>query len=119
MQKIPLSLAQPDMVLEKPITRENGMILVGQGTALTDALIERLTNMEIQFIVVEGHPLDLDGQGAGTSFGKRRERVTHLFRNMGDDPFMGKMKLFLDDYFVRKGAMAQAAAAAAEEEGGE
>ncbi|WP_462324548.1 hypothetical protein [Desulfoplanes sp.] len=116
MQKIPLVLAEPDMVLEKPITRDNGMILVGGGTVLTETLIERLKNMDIGSIVVQGHPLELDGGGAGTSFGRRKERLEHLFRHAGKDPFMAEVRTFLDDYFTRKGAVEQMAERGAEEE---
>ncbi len=105
MQKIPLPLAEPDMVLEKPITRDNGMVLVGPGTVLTEALIERLKNMEIPSIVVQGNPLELDGGGAGTSFGRRGKRLDHLFRHAEDDPFMHDVRMFLGEYFTRKGAV--------------
>jgi hypothetical protein len=105
MQKIPLPLAEPDMVLEKPVTRDNGMILVGQGTVLTESLIARLKNMNIASVVVQGHPLDLGSGGAGTSMGRRRERLEHLFRHVDQDPFMHGMRMFLDDYFARKGAL--------------
>ncbi|GAU09739.1 hypothetical protein [Desulfoplanes formicivorans] len=105
MQKIPLPLAEPDMVLEKPVTRENGMILVGQGTVLTESLIARLKNMGIASVVVQGHPLDLDTGGGGTSMGRRGERLEHLFRHVDQDPFMHGIRLFLNDYFTRKGAL--------------
>ncbi len=118
MQKIPLPLAEPDMVLEKPITRDNGMILVGEGTVLTEALIDRLNNMKIPSIVVQGHPLNLDGGGSSTSFGRRGKRLEHLFRQKGSDPFMRDLQGFFADYFTRKGAVekAEAAEAAAAEE---
>ncbi len=114
MQKIPLSLAEPDMVLEKPITRDNGMILVGQGTVLTEALLGRLKTMEIPFIVVQGHPLDLGDGGAGT-FGKRGKRLDHLFRHVKADPFMKSLHSFLGEYFARKGAAEGMGAANTEE----
>jgi hypothetical protein len=105
MQKIPLPLAEPEMVLEKPVIRDNGMILIGQGTVLTESLIERLKLMEIPSIVVQGHPLDLDGGGTGTSFGRRGQRLDYLFRHAGEDPFMRDVQTFLADYFTRKGAV--------------
>ena len=45
MQKIPLQLARPEMILAKPVTRENGMVLIAAGTVLTAGLISRLDNM--------------------------------------------------------------------------
>ena len=54
MQKIPLSLAQPGMKLAKPVTKSNGMAIVGSGVELTEALIDRLDGMGIDKIFVVG-----------------------------------------------------------------
>jgi hypothetical protein len=58
MQKINLEQAQAGMVLARAITNEKGITLCGEGTALTDSLIERLKKMAIQKVAVEGHPVD-------------------------------------------------------------
>ena len=111
MQKIPIGLAQDGMVLEKPVMRENGMVLVGEGTGLTSALIGRLENMGISKIVVKGEPLDLDEAGGGnTSFTKRIERLDHLFRHYTDDEWMLKVKEFVRAYYLEKAAVESASA---------
>ncbi len=52
MQKVPLSMVQPGMVLEKPVTRENGMTLIGAGTepsegaALATSVLDNLLNRD-------------------------------------------------------------------------
>ena len=58
MQKINLEQAQAGMVLARAVTNEKGITLCGEGTALTDSLIERLRKMAIQKVAVEGHPVD-------------------------------------------------------------
>jgi hypothetical protein len=104
MQKIPINLAQPGMVLEKPVLRPNGLVIVGEGTTLSDSLISRLENMGVKDIVVQGEPLDLEGMAGSTSYGKRIERLDHLFRRFNNDPWMKKVKAFLKSYYERKAA---------------
>ena len=115
MQKIPLNLAQAGMVLAKPVTRENGMVLVAEGTELSESVISRLQRMEIPQIVVKGEPLDLDDAG-GASAGKRLERLNHLFRAYEDDPWMQEVKSFFKDYFRSRAAREASADASQSEE---
>jgi hypothetical protein len=104
MQKIPIKLAEPEMILEKPVLRPNGLVIVGEGTTLTETLINRLENMGIKDIVVQGEPLDMEGMVGSTSYGKRIERLDHLFRQFTNDPWMKKVKAFLKSYYQRKAA---------------
>lgn len=61
MQRILIAQATPGMVLAKEILNPEGMVLCGAGTPLSEALIERLANMEVVDITVEGHPVNLEG----------------------------------------------------------
>ena len=64
MQKIPISLAAGGMVLARDVFRADnptGMPICGKGTPLTDSLINRLSNLGIQSIYVEGHPVWFEG----------------------------------------------------------
>ncbi|SKA94112.1 hypothetical protein SAMN02745704_02549 [Paucidesulfovibrio gracilis DSM 16080] len=114
MQKIPLELARSGMTLAQPVSRENGITIVGEGVELTDALIDRLQGMKISRVVVKGNPVQLEGGGA-SAFDQRLSRLDHLFRGYADDQWMRKVKAFLTNYFRLKAA-AQAAAEAAEVE---
>lgn len=116
MQKIPLNLAQAGMVLAKPVTRENGMVLVAEGTELSENVINRLQGMEVPQVVVKGEPLDLDDSGGGSSSGKRLERMDHLFRGHQEDPWMQEVKSFFKDYFRSRAAMEASAGASDSEE---
>ena len=65
MQKIPLMFAKAGMTLSREIFRGNspiGMPICGKGTELTDALIARFENMDVQTVHVEGHPVWEEGE---------------------------------------------------------
>ncbi len=103
MQKVPLSMVQPGMVLEKPVTRENGMTLIGAGTELTESLIQRLENMNIESVIVQGNPLaSADGKSA---YDAKIERLDYLFRQYEDDSWMKKVKAALVGHYQNKAAL--------------
>ncbi len=108
MQKIPIQRAAPDMVLAKPVTRDNGMVLVAAGTVLTEQLLSRLENMGVDQLVVEGNPLDENGGDGRELAAQKLERLEHLFRNFKDDKYMQKVKNAVGEYFIAKAAMSAA-----------
>lgn len=64
MQKIPISLAEAEMVLGRDVFKNDspaGIPICGKGTVLTTPLIMRLQNMGVQSIYVEGHPVHQEG----------------------------------------------------------
>lgn len=114
MQKIPLNLAKPGMVLAKAVSNDKGITLVKEETELTETVLERLSKMHVANVVVQGNPVDLDGV-AGNDFCQRADRMAHLFRKHGSDPYMMKLKKGLEQYFKLKAAAEAAARKAAEE----
>lgn len=54
MPKIPVSNLEPGMKLAKPVMAKNGMVMLGEGTELTATWIERVQDMGITSIFVEG-----------------------------------------------------------------
>jgi hypothetical protein len=44
------------MTLAKPITNDAGMVMLSEGSVLTDSMIRRLGAMEVNFVYVEGDP---------------------------------------------------------------
>jgi len=108
MQKIPIDLAGPGMKLAKPVTKENGMTVMAEGMELTESLIVRLKNMNIERITVQGNPVDMGGVGSGTVYAERLERLDHLFRRYGDDKWMMRVKDRMGQYFRIKAAAQEA-----------
>jgi hypothetical protein len=54
MRKISLEEAQPGQMVTRPISSAAGVVLVQPGTALTPELLNRLRNLSIDTIWVEG-----------------------------------------------------------------
>ncbi|MEN6622689.1 MAG: hypothetical protein ABFD50_14195 [Smithella sp.] len=54
MPKLPVDKLEPGMKLAKPVTAKNGMVMLGEGTELSETWIERIRDMDITSIFVEG-----------------------------------------------------------------
>jgi len=107
------------MVLARAVLRDSGQVLVGEGTELSASLVERLASMGVESITVQGHPVNLEGVGGNTSYARRIERLDHLFRKHQADPWMGRVKAHLEQYFRMKAAAEEAAANSPEEDSGQ
>lgn len=101
MQNIPIFQSQPGMILAKDVVRPdnpNGPPLCGKGVELTAPLIMRLQNMGVQSLIVEGHPLWLEGD-------KTREELLadldHRFRRLADHPRMQVIKAVYRDCIIK------------------
>lgn len=101
MQKIPLALAETEMVLAREIFRDDnpsGPPICGKGIALTESLIERLKRMGVQTITVEGHPVRMDGD-------KNPEEILlaldRRFKKVAGDPLTGTLKNIYRRYYVK------------------
>lgn len=85
MQKVPLELVRPGMILAKTITNDTGMALCGEGTELTDVIIERLKRMNVTHVTLKGHPVDM---GETKSTEQKIEEVRARFVRVHGDPLM-------------------------------
>lgn len=114
MQKIPLNLARPGMVLAKPVARADGIAVAAAGSELSEGLLDRLDGMGVTHVVVEGEPVKLDGPPGSTSFDKRLERLDFLFRRHTDNAWMAQIRKVMDHYFRMRAASSAAMAQAAQ-----
>ncbi|HMK59640.1 MAG TPA: hypothetical protein VK452_00670 [Dissulfurispiraceae bacterium] len=86
MQRMPISGLKTGMVVAKAITNDSGMVLLSEGTALTDGLIARLNRMDLQSIWIEG---------ASETAKSREEMLAELdsrFRKTENEPHMKVIK---------------------------
>jgi hypothetical protein len=98
MQKIPIHLAEPGMVLARPIISETGMQLCGEETVLTESIIARLKKMQITAIMLKGNPVD-----SGAKQVSNDECVKELnarFSKIKNDPLMDKLKAAIENALV-------------------
>ncbi|WP_320170584.1 hypothetical protein [Maridesulfovibrio sp.] len=107
MQKIPVNLAAPGMKLAKPVTRENGMVVLAEGLELTEGIINKLQSMNVERIVVQGNPVDM-GDAGNSSWAQKSERLDYLFRRYSRDKWMFRVKGFFREYFNLKAAAQKA-----------
>ena len=91
MQKIPLMQASAGMVLARDVFRNDspiGMPICGRRTVLTDALIARLDNLDIQAIYVGGHPVWEEGD---RSFEDMVRELDQRFEKVRNDPLTARL----------------------------
>lgn len=100
MQKIPLELATPEMVLAKSIKRQDGSLMAAEGEVLTEAQLKRLSLGGITHLIVRDKPVP--GYGMGYDVAGRRSRVEYLFRNHKNSIFMKTVCAFLVKHFEER-----------------
>jgi hypothetical protein len=92
MQKIPITLAVPGMILGQDIKSSedpSAMTVCGKGMQLKESLISRLREMGIQTLTVEGHPVQMDGE---SSLEDMLASLDSRFSRVSNDPLMMKIK---------------------------
>ncbi|MBA2849097.1 hypothetical protein G4V39_11035 [Thermosulfuriphilus ammonigenes] len=100
MQKIPISLAREGMILAKEVTDSAGRVLCGPGTELSQRLLDRLANMGVQFVVVEGHPVAMPGE---KSLEERLAELERRFEKVAGDPVLAMLKEVIQETMMEKG----------------
>ena len=90
MQKVPINLAAPGMILAKPVTNEKGMPLCAEGTELSANLIDRLKKMNVNTLTLKGHPVDLGIEEKSTE--EKIRDMTARFARLEGDPIMDKLR---------------------------
>lgn len=101
MQNIPIKLAKAGMVLAKdvmPPANASGMPICGKETELSDKLIERLEAMGVESVIVEGHPVVIEGEG---TLEEMLEKLEKRFCRVNDDPLMVKVKEIYRSMLIR------------------
>jgi hypothetical protein len=92
MQTISISLAASGMVLAGEIRSShepNARVLCGKGVTLTESLINRLRQMGIESVSVEGHPVKMEGE---QTVGDMLAALDERFSRVAHDPLMMRIK---------------------------
>jgi hypothetical protein len=82
MKRVVVYELLPDMVLARPVTNANGLPIVAGGTILNAALIERLQELGLPSVYVEGDALD----SGGKTLDELEAELDHRFRHVAHDP---------------------------------
>jgi hypothetical protein len=108
MQKIPLSLAKPGMVLAREVRKDDDDVsppICGKGMPLSEALISRLEKMGIQAVTVEGKPVSMEGDKTVDEMLALLER---RFSKVMDDPLMAGLKGIYREHIMKHSGGADA-----------
>jgi hypothetical protein len=82
MKRVVVYELLPDMVLARPVTNANGLPIVAAGTILNAALIERLQELGLPSVYIEGDALD----SGGKTLAELEAELDHRFRHVAHDP---------------------------------
>ncbi|MDA8124634.1 MAG: hypothetical protein M0009_05560 [Deltaproteobacteria bacterium] len=86
MPRIAKEALTPGMKLAKPIAGQNGMVLLAEGTELTEKWIERIQDMDVAGVFVEG-----DSQPA-VPLAEALAGLEKRFATVQQEPHMGLIK---------------------------
>lgn len=92
MPKVPVNQLQPGMILAKPVVAKNGMVMLGEGTELTRTWIERIEDMGIPSVFIDGPPLQMVS---------REDALAALdarFAQVEDKPYMRNLKRIVREH---------------------
>jgi len=92
MPKVAIDKLVPGMKLSQPLTAPNGLVLLSEGTELTDKWISRIEDMNVDFVYVEG-PSD-----PGMSREEMMARLDARFAPVEAQPHMASLKKIVRDH---------------------
>ncbi|MBF0558142.1 MAG: hypothetical protein HQL08_05130 [Nitrospirae bacterium] len=91
MKRVLIDRLKPGMKLAKPVVNDAGMILIGEGTLLTGTHINRLENMSISSVFVEGT------SGPAKTKEELIAELDARFRKTEDEPYMSTLKRIMKE----------------------
>ncbi|MFH1147159.1 MAG: hypothetical protein V1736_05565 [Pseudomonadota bacterium] len=94
MQTIPLALCTTKMVLARDVVREDGMVLCGKGTQLTENIIDRLRRMNLSAVTVEGRPVEQQNE---KTLDQELAELEDRFSLRSNDPVLMNIKRILKE----------------------
>lgn len=86
MPKMAPDSLQAGMILSKPVTNANGVVLLMEGTELTDTLIEKIQDMNADCVYVKGAP------GSDAALQEMILTLDRRFKAVEGAPFMEIIK---------------------------
>lgn len=89
MAKIAVDKLEPGMKLAKPVENASGMVLIGEGAELTMETIDRIRNLEVDGVYIQGMTKP------STPVEEMKSELDRRFQNVIDQPNMDMLKRVL------------------------
>ncbi len=115
MQKLPVKLITPGMILARDILNEKGIALASAGTEISDKLLFRMENMRIRHAFVKGCPVQL-AQYLPRSLDEKLADMEIGFMHVGQNDLMRKFRVLLKAHFIQREKEARVADAVADDD---
>ncbi len=101
MQRLPIKLLQPGMIVAREVLNDKGITLVNSETELDEKLIFRMENMHISLVLVQGTPVDLE-EFQPVTLQKRIDDNDRAFSIHKDNPTMKQLRVLVKSHFLEK-----------------
>ena len=95
LKRVSVDGMKPGAKLAKPVVNDAGMIIIGEGTTLSDAHINRLQNMGISSVFVEGTA------GPEKSREELLGELDARFKKTENEPYMATLKRIFKEQIER------------------
>jgi hypothetical protein len=86
MPKVPVDKLEPGMKLSRPLIAKGGMVLLGEGTELTEKWIDRIQEMDVDGIFIDGPSEQSEPKDESLA------KLDARFRSVEREPYMGRLK---------------------------
>ena len=96
MKRISIEHAQPGQILAQKLTRNDGVLLAGQGAEVTEGLLRMLSRMNIDTIVIE-EEITLSPEELEEIYQKRVADLSKRFARVERQPVLAALKAALID----------------------
>jgi len=96
VKRISIEHAQPGQILAQKLTRNDGVLLAGQGAEVTEGLLRMLSRMNIDTIVIE-EEITLSPEELEEIYQKRVADLSKRFARVERQPVLAALKAALID----------------------
>jgi hypothetical protein len=87
MRRVVIEELTPGMMLAKPVTNAAGLVVIPSGTALDEAILQRLQRLGLVSVFIEGE----DGGAGGKTLAELEAELDHRFRLVRHDPIQQQL----------------------------
>jgi hypothetical protein len=92
MPRIALDKLKPGMKLAKPVTNQNGLVMLAEDTELTTILIDKISDLDIAGVYIQGMTQpDMPKEEMLAGLNQR-------FKNVENEPYMDVIKQALKEH---------------------
>ncbi len=92
MPRIPIDKIMPGMCLAEPVTNENGLVLINEGTVLNETLIEKLKKMKLDSLKIKGENQPV------ISKEEVLKELDDKFKSVESKPYMATIKKIIKEH---------------------